>query len=68
MPFVKFSVGDTLVFKKKHPCGADSFTALRGGTDVKIKCLGCGREMILPRETVEKSIKRVVPLTEGNTI
>ena len=68
MSFVKFAVGDTLVLKKKHPCGTDSFKVLHGGTDVKIKCQGCSREMILSRETVEKSIKKVLTATDGNTL
>ncbi len=68
MPFVKFTVGDTLVFKKRPPCGTDSFRVLHGGTDVKIKCIGCGREMILSREAVEKSIKKVLYLNDGNTL
>ena len=67
MSFVKFSVGDTLVFKKKHPCGSDRFTALRGGTDIRIKCQGCAHELFLPRETAEKSIKSVIPQSENNT-
>ena len=68
MSFIKFSVGDTLVFKKKHPCGADSFTVLRGGTDVRIRCQGCGRELLLQRDAAEKSIKRVVPIQDGTSL
>lgn len=59
MKIVKFSVGDRLILKKKHPCGADAFTVLRTGSDVRIVCTGCGRDMTLPRLTVEKSIKKI---------
>ena len=59
MKIIKFSVGDMLIFKKKHPCGADTFTVLRTGSDVRIVCTGCGRDMTLPRLTVEKSIKKI---------
>ncbi len=57
-------VGDTLQMKKKHPCGADTFSVLRIGMDFKIKCLGCGREVMTPRARVEKNIKKI--LENGN--
>ncbi|MBE6635146.1 MAG: DUF951 domain-containing protein [Ruminococcaceae bacterium] len=60
MPIVRFSAGDVLVLKKKHPCSSDEFTVMRAGSDVRIVCRGCGRDMTLPRETLEKSIKRVI--------
>ena len=53
-------VGDTLQMKKKHPCGADTFSVLRIGMDFKIKCLGCGREVMTPRVRVEKNIKKIL--------
>lgn len=53
-------VGDTLQMKKKHPCGADTFSVLRIGMDFKIKCLGCGREVMTPRARVEKNIKKIL--------
>ena len=59
MNIVKFSVGDTLTLKKNHPCGSASFTVMRVGSDVRILCQGCGRDLTLPRITLEKSIKRV---------
>ena len=53
-------VGDTLVMKKNHPCGENRFSVLRVGMDFKIKCAGCGREIMAPRSKIEKRIKRVV--------
>ena len=53
-------VGDTLIMKKKHPCGADSFTVLRIGMDFKILCSGCGHEVMAPRSKIEKNIKKIV--------
>ena len=61
MPIIKFSVGDILVLKKKHPCESHNFLVLRIGSDVRIVCCGCGRDMTLPRETLEKAIKKIVP-------
>jgi len=60
MKIIKFSVGDSLIMKKKHPCGADEFRIARTGSDVRIICSGCGRDITLPRQALEKSIKRVV--------
>lgn len=59
MRIIRFDVGDTLVLKKKHPCSSDAFRVLRTGSDIRIVCLGCGRDLTVPRETLEKSIKSV---------
>ena len=53
------NVGDVLVMKKNHPCGANAFKVLRVGMDFKIRCEKCGREVMLPRHKVEKNIKKV---------
>ncbi|MEE0928755.1 MAG: DUF951 domain-containing protein [Acutalibacteraceae bacterium] len=53
-------VGDILLMKKKHPCGADTFTVLRIGMDFKIRCTGCGHEIMSPRVKVEKNIKKII--------
>ena len=53
-------VGDVLTMKKAHPCGEKRWQVLRIGADFKIKCLGCGHEVMNPRSKVEKSIKRIV--------
>lgn len=54
------SVGEKIVMKKKHPCGCDTFSVLRIGMDFRIRCDGCGREVMLPRVKVEKGIKKVI--------
>lgn len=56
-------VGDTLEMKKQHPCGAKSFTVLRSGIDFKLKCTGCGREVMVPRIKAEKNIKKIIRQT-----
>ncbi len=60
MNLIRFGKGDTLILKKKHPCSSDKFTVLRTGSDIRILCLGCGRDMTLRRESLEKSIKKVI--------
>lgn len=59
MKIVKMDVGDILTMKKKHPCGATEFTVLRVGSDIRIKCNGCGHDVTVPREKLEKNIKKV---------
>lgn len=58
---LKLSVGDTLELKKNHPCGSKTFTVLRIGSDVRIVCTGCGRDMTLERVKLEKSIRKITP-------
>lgn len=53
-------VGDVLLMKKQHPCGADRWQVLRIGADFKIKCTGCGHEVMLPRSKVEKNVKKII--------
>ena len=66
MQFVKFGCGDILIMKKKHPCGSDSFRVARVGSDIRIICTGCDRDLTIARETLEKSIKKVVSTKESN--
>ena len=53
------SVNDIIEVKKPHPCGSKEFQVLRIGMDFKIKCVNCGREIMLPRYKVEKSIRTI---------
>ena len=53
-------VGDVLLMKKPHPCGEKKFTVLRIGMDFKIKCAGCGHEIMAPRAKIEKNIKKIL--------
>ncbi|MEE0733136.1 MAG: DUF951 domain-containing protein [Acutalibacteraceae bacterium] len=53
-------LGDILEMKKPHPCGSKTFSVLRIGMDFKIKCCGCGHEIMLPRAKAEKNIKKIV--------
>ena len=53
-------VGDMLEMKKPHPCGNKIFLVTRVGMDFKIKCTGCGREVMVPRVKIEKNIKSIL--------
>ena len=58
-------VNDVLKMKKAHPCGEKRWLVERTGADFRLKCLGCGHELMLPRSKVERSIKKILPHTEG---
>lgn len=68
MNIPKILVGDRLELKKQHPCGTSVFEVLRIGSDIRIVCTGCGRDMVLPREKLEKAIKKIhhAEATHGN--
>lgn len=55
-----FNMGDIVQMKKMHPCGTDKWEIIRMGADIKIKCTGCGRIIMLPRSKFEKDIKKVL--------
>lgn len=52
-------VNDILEMKKQHPCGGKNFLVLRSGMDFKLRCINCGREVMVPRVKAEKNIKKV---------
>ena len=58
MVIPKIVPGDILELRKKHPCGTSEFEVVRVGTDIRIICRGCGRDLVLPRVKLEKAIKK----------
>ncbi len=56
---MEINVNDILKLKKPHPCGSTEWRVIRTGADIKLKCLGCDHMVMLPRQTVEKSVKSV---------
>lgn len=53
-------IGDVLLMKKPHPCGEKCWTVLRVGADFRIRCMGCGHELMIPRFKAEKNIRQIV--------
>lgn len=51
---------DIIRLKKPHPCGSCEWKVLRTGIDFRIRCEGCGHEVMIPREKLEKRIRRIV--------
>ena len=52
-------VGDRLKMKKAHPCGSREWQVLRIGADFKLRCCGCGHEVMGARAKFEKNVKQV---------
>ena len=52
-----YEVGDIVKLKKKHPCCSFEWEILRVGADFRLKCTGCGHQIMTPRKMVEKNTK-----------
>ena len=63
---LRLFTGDRLELKKPHPCGARIFTVLRVGSDVRIVCEGCGRDMVVDRVKLEKAVRQKLPRADEN--
>lgn len=55
-----YKIGSKVIMKKEHPCKTNLFEVVRVGVDIKIKCINCGRVIMLPRVEFNKKIKKVV--------
>lgn len=55
-----FELGDIIQMKKQHPCGEHNFEVIRVGADIKIKCTGCGRIVMIPRSKFVKLAKKKI--------
>ena len=54
---MEYEVGDIVKLKKKHPCGSSEWEILRVGADFRLKCMGCGHQLMLARRQVEKNTR-----------
>lgn len=55
-----YKVGDVVSLKKGHPCGENRWEILRTGVDIKLKCLGCDREIWLARREFERRVRKIL--------
>lgn len=60
MQFIQFRIGDIVQMKKKHPCGSDTWEVMQLGADMRVKCSGCGRIVLIPRPKFLKGAKKVL--------
>ena len=58
----KYQLGSIVMMKKGHPCGSNEWEIIRVGADIKIKCINCGRVVMIPRVEFDRKIKKVVSL------
>ncbi len=57
---LNYSLGSIVMMKKQHPCGTNKWEIIRVGADIKIKCMECGRTIMLPRVEFNKKLKKVI--------
>lgn len=56
---MEYNVGDIVKMKKSHPCGNDQWEILRVGADFRLKCMGCGHQIMIARRLVEKNTRGI---------
>lgn len=62
-----FYMGDIVEMKKGHPCGSNEWQIIRLGADIKIKCCGCGRIVMLTRNKFSKNVKKIIKQNDVDT-
>ena len=55
----KYKLGSKVIMKKQHTCGTNLWTITRVGVDIKIKCIACGRSIMIDRVEFDKKLKKV---------
>ena len=58
-------VGNVVRLRKQHPCGGFEWEVVRIGADIGLRCLTCGRRILVPRSKIEKRIKKVLSENES---
>ena len=61
----EFGLGDVVQMKKGHPCGANEWEVIRLGMDIRMKCVNCGRSVLLPRHDFTRNLRKVLRRKEG---
>lgn len=56
---MELNLGDIIKLKKQHPCGSHEWEILRVGMDFRLKCIGCGHQIMMPRKQVEKNVRGI---------
>ena len=62
---LNYTVGTKVIMKKQHPCGTNLWEITRVGADIKIKCTGCGRIVMIPRSKFKKDAKKIIIIAEN---
>lgn len=56
----EFGLHDIVEMKKQHPCGSNQFKIIRVGADIRIKCIGCGHSIMMPRRDFVRKMKKII--------
>lgn len=56
---MEYGIGDIIKLKKRHPCGSFEWEVLRTGADFRLRCAGCGHQVMVSRRLVEKNTRGV---------
>ena len=62
---MELNVGDVIKMKKQHPCGTTEWELMRVGMDIRLKCTGCGHQVMLPRKQVEKAFRGFIEKSDN---
>lgn len=60
-----YKLGQVVRMKKGHPCGSNAWKIIRVGMDFRIKCLKCGRSVLIPRNRFERRVKEILQEPDG---
>ncbi len=60
----EFKLNDVVEMKKSHPCGTNRWKVIRMGMDIRIKCVGCGHSVMIPRKDFSKKMKKIIESAE----
>ncbi|MGN0992455.1 MAG: DUF951 domain-containing protein [Bacilli bacterium] len=55
-----YTIGTKVTMKKAHPCGTNLWEIVRLGADIKLKCINCGRTVMIPRIEFNKKLKKII--------
>ena len=60
---MEYKLNDLVEMKKEHPCHkSKQWRIIRMGADIRIKCLGCGSSVLMPRSEFERKVKKIIPV------
>lgn len=60
MKFIQYKIGDIVQMKKKHPCGSQEWEVMQLGADMRVKCCGCDRMVLIARPKFIKGTKKIL--------
>ena len=58
---VTINLGDVIEMRKPHACGANRWTVIRTGADIRVQCAHCGRALLMPRSQLVRAIRKLEP-------